>query len=493
MTTDKQLRKLVAEANKRKQTRASLDFKRPDLLFGPQRDFVEDENHLVAAVCSRRAGKTHGICLKLLSTAFKYEGCIVFYITNTRRQAKRNLWDLTLIPLLRQLGIQAHLNQNELTCRLPNGSMIILGGANDAAEIENYRGTKTPLVVIDEAQAFRSYIETLVEDIFEWQTLDYNGQIYVTGTPNAGCFGYFHDICNKTLKGWSIHHWTMLENPHLPNPEDFIRRKLEKEGMKRTDPRFMRECLGQWVRDTTGLVYGIENQNLLAEMPPWDDLEYVLGIDFGYTDATAFVLSGYSVKHGKIITTESWEREGLIPSVCAEVTHDIMDTYNPIAIVGDMGGLGKAYGEEMLQRYQIPIVAAEKTRKMGAIELLNGDLRTEKLQVFEPGNQKLIEDSRLLQWNYDKVDIRRNGGRTPRLKLEIDDRTPDHLCDAWLYGYRECRAYLHEASPPPKSAKERADAEETALWEALQAKREKDQSSQWDLSQEALAGDESLF
>jgi hypothetical protein len=490
LSEERRLKKLVAEAKKRKETQERLDFDRPGLLFGPQRAFVQDENHLVVACCSRRGGKTHGIAIKILKTAYKFPGSMVFYITNTRRQAKRVFWDLTLIPLLRDLNIPAHLNQNELTCTLPNGSMIVLGGANDAAEIENYRGSKTPLVVIDEAQSFRSYIQVLVEEIFEWQTMDYNGQIYVTGTPNAACYGYFHDICHGKKQGWSHHHWTFRDNPHLKGKDKFLA-DLKARGVKETDPKFMRESLGLWVRDTSGLVYAIENENILDSIPDWSDYGYVLGIDFGYTDATAFVVNGYSVLEGKIVTLESYEKTKLIPSAAAEEVELLRTKYDFESIVGDMGGLGKAYGEEMSQRFQIPIVPAEKQRKASAIELVNGDLRTKTLLVYEDGNRQLLEDSRLLQWNYDKLDEAQREGkaRVDRLQLKIDDRTPDHLLDAWLYGYRECRAYIHEAPGRKLSPKEAQEAAESSMWERLMAPP----TSPWDLTTEGLAGDEPLF
>lgn len=494
MKQDKaRIERLAAEAQRRRKTREALDFEK--LLFGPQRAFVTDTSHFVAACCSRRAGKTYGIGLKLLWTAHKFPGCTVFYVTNTRRQAKRNLWDGVLLPLLRALGIKAKLNINELTCTLTNGSIIQLGGASDSGEIETYRGTKTPLAVIDEAQSFRSYLHTLIEDIFDPQTMDYgdDGQIYMTGTPNASCFGFFHDVMNnegKASKGWSQHHWTVLENVHQPDPAGWLRKKRERQGIKETDPRYMREYRGLWVRDTSGLVYQIENENLIPELPEADDWAFVLGLDLGFVDATAFCVQAYSVDLGVACVLDSWQRTGMLTGDVAQEVDDLRSRIDFEAIVADVGGLGKPYAEEMIQRWGIPVEAAEKQHKATAIENLNSDLRRKKALIVEPRNTDLVYDARLLQWNYDKLD-QSKGKLIPRLKLEVDDRTPDHLTDAWLYGYRKCRQYLYEPGERTRTARELEDQFEDDLWAAV---AESDRRpSEWDLSREDLVDDGPLF
>src|SRR5690606_34805605 len=116
----------------------------------------------------------------------------------------------------------AKFNQVELTMTLKNGSVIILGGANDDSEIERYRGGAYPLVIIDEAQSVRSYLKVLVEEILAPATIDYAGQIVMIGTPNASAMGYFHDAATGKLVRpdtgepiWSNHSWTGLDNPNI--------------------------------------------------------------------------------------------------------------------------------------------------------------------------------------------------------------------------------------------------------------------------------------
>lgn len=497
-------RRLLEEAKKRADAKNAVDFEK--LLFGPQRDFVSDPRQLVVACCSRRAGKTWGICVKLVRTALEMPGVTVFYVTNTRRQAERGFWNQALKPFLLDLGFtvgntdasDVKVNQNELTATFKNGSRILLGGANDAAEIENYRGTKTPLVILDEAQNFRSFIKTLVDDIFIPQLLDYGdkGQILMTGTPNAACHGYFYDALHgkEGAEGWVRHGWTMFENPHLPEPKKFLANYLKRKGWAESDPKVRREFFGEWVRDSSGLVYPIRDVNIIDELP--EDIRtawsFVLGLDLGYVDATAFVVLAYNERIARTIVVESYQKTKLIPDAVAVEVEHLDEIYGFEAIVADTGGLGKAYSETMIQKYGIPVEAAEKRNKNAAIEHLNGDLRSNALQVYRPGNEELLHDASLLSWNYDKIDERAFGGHTLRDKLAIDDRTPDHLTDAMLYGHRKCRGYLYSGEPdaPEEGSSAWWEAQEEKFWAEVAASDEP--RDPWDLRDEELV-DEALF
>lgn len=481
--TAKRQARLLQEARRRAAASTAVDFEK--MLFGPQRDFVKDESQLVLACCSRRAGKTWGICIKLVKTALEMPGVTVFYVTNTRRQAERGFWTQALLPFLRSLGlvlgntkdVDVKLNKNELTAEFQNGSRILVGGANDAAEIENYRGTKTPLVVIDEAQNFRSFLVTLIDEIFLPQLIDYGekGQILMTGTPNAACHGYFHDAARNMLKdgasadeGWSRHGWTMFQNPTLPDPAEFLKRLMKRNGWDPQYPKVRREYFGEWLRDSSGLVYPFTSVNIIDTAPEnlYEDWSFVLGIDPGYVDATAFVVLAYNEHAATTLVVESYQKTKLIPDAVAVEVDKLQERYDFEAIVVDSGGLGKAYVETMVQKYGIPAEAAEKTRKVNAIQHLNGDVRAGRFQVLKPTNEDLLHDANLLSWNYDKLDRYKHGGLVAHGSLEVDDRTPDHLTDAMLYGYRKCRGYLNLGilDAPAKGSREWWAAEEEAMW-----------------------------
>lgn len=464
-----QVRGVLVELANRKRSKRSIDFRR--VCFPRQLAMVTDPAPLVAASCSRRAGKSWGFAYKMLDVAQRHRHSTVLYLTNTKPQAKRIIWGV-IERLDDELELKGKFNQVELSYRLPNGSYIRLGGCNDEFEIERYRGPAYPLVVIDEAQSIRSFLKYLIFDVLRPATIDYRGQIMLGGTPNAACLGYFRDAVKGTEKGWSVHSWTLRDNPNLEDVEDWLAEHRKLVGITEQDPKYRREYGGEWVRDSASQVYQITEGNLIDVFPRElaTDWEYVLGVDLGFVGVSAFVVLAYSVTAGKIVVVESKQitpahfgpdEKLLTPEMLAGAIEGYRERYDFASIVVDPGGLGAKFIEDIRRRFQIPAIAAEKQAKLGAIELLNGDLRAKRMLVVEPANADLIHDAALLEWNWDRVDKGKHGGEVQRSELMIDDRTPDHLTDALTYAHRRCRAYFHEpaggSGPPRRGTAEHED------------------------------------
>ncbi|MEQ9074105.1 MAG: terminase family protein [Sandaracinaceae bacterium] len=455
-------RRKLQEYRERQARRFRLNLEQ--LTFGPQRDFVLDSAPYVAASCSRQCGKSYGIGLKLIDAGFEHPHAPLLYLTNTRPQARSIMW-----PVLHELHdthrIGGTFHEVRQTYTLPNGAVIHLGGANDEVEIERYRGPQYAKVVIDEAQSIRPFIGYLINEIIRPGQAKYGdaGQILVTGTPNAARAGFLYDVATGVEEGWSVHKWTIRDNPHIPNPEKFIADILRRRGLTEKDAAYLREFCGEWVRDSASQVYQIRRQNLLEAFPDEpNDWRFVLGIDFGFVNITAYVVLAYSIQAGRIVVAESFQRrprdeDGMLtPEEVAQVIEGLHERYGFVSMVGDPGGLGSKFIEALRKRFALPIKAAEKQAKLGAIELMNGDLRTRRMMVVEHANRDLLHDAANLQWNWAMVDAKKHGGNVLRSDLVIDDRTPDHLTDAATYGYRECRHFLYDDSPgdrhPPKGS-----------------------------------------
>ena len=444
MMDQSKARRVLAEVARRRIAADRVDL--ASLLFDRQLAFVTDTNRHVVACCSRRAGKSEAIAHKLVHVATGMSDILLPYVTLTKAQGKRILW-----PVLRRLNSRLKLdikfNSNDLTATFPNQSQIFIIGGDDETEMERLRGPKYPLVVFDEAQAMGPFLQDVIEQIVEPAVMDYDGQILLTGTPNAACVGTFHDAANGLLPGWSVHSWTCLDNPHLPHVREWLANHRRKKGWSEDHPTYLREWCGRWVRDDGSLVYAIQPFNVIDELPDGvDDWQYVLGIDLGYVDSTAFVVMAFSETAARCVTVESYKESRLIPSAVAARVEALCQRYPFEQIVADAGGLGKGYVEEMRQRYGIPVRPAEKTQKSVYIELLNGDLRNGSLSILRSENAALLGEVTILQWDEDR--------KRP------DPRYEDHLADAWLYAWRYCHAYLNTGE------KEAPDPGSEAWWKA---------------------------
>jgi hypothetical protein len=436
-----------------------------DDLFDKQKLVVEDKKPVIALHPGRRGGKTHTLMAKIFSTMKSIRGQTSVYLALTRGSAKRIMWE-EMKRANQKYDIGFEFREVELTVKDPyTGSICILGGADDAESIERLRGGKYALACIDECGSFNpDILAALVREVIRPALGDLRGQMVMAGTPSRACFGMFHDLCNEEALGASVHHWTVADNPFFPNPREWL--EEEKRINKFTDdsPIFAREYLGKWVQSTDSLVSQFSRQkNLVKDMPSsasaW---RYVLGIDYGFKDSTAFSLWAFLPDDGQprspsepsTVCVRSFKKAGLTPGEVASLTNRFVDKYQPDFIVGDAGGLGKGYIEETKLRYGIPIRAAKKTDKRGAIELMNGDFRSGQIVIVEHRNLELIRELETLPWK----DERRE---------EIADGYEDHIFDAAIYAWRECRAWMNEPykQRPKQGSREWAKEEEKRMWE----------------------------
>ena len=466
----KRARRLLAEAGKRAGRKIRL--RADDALFGPQRDFVQDTARLKAACCSRRAGKSYGIAFGLLRAGFKHPKSTPLYVVMSRSDAKNIIWPpLQHFNDAYNLGLVFRENDGDVV--FPNGSKILLRGAGSRREIDKLRGPAYPAVNIDEAQGFGSDLDYIIDDVAGPAVAQFeDGYIAVTGTPNAACAGAFHDIANREDSGWSVHGWTWRENTAIPEGRmaSWVESVMKRRNWGPEHPTYLREYEGVWIRDAEGLVF--EYRPALNLIPRFDerathDWAYVLGIDLGFNDPSAFVVIAYSRARGEAVVVESYKEAGLYPSTAANRIERFLSKYPLDRIVADTGGLGKGYEQEWVQRFGLPVHAAQKVGKMGYIQLLNGDLASGRLKIAGDKNRKLIEEVSLLQWDADKL---------LQGRWEADRKFDDHLSDALLYAWRECKHHnlVDELNAPVYGTDEYWGEEEERMFE--EAVREQDES-----------------
>lgn len=423
----------------------SKKFRAEDYCFKEELDFIRDHSKEKTACCSRRAGKTETDGAYLWDNSFDRPGTISLYITLSRANAKKLIWPI-LLKIKTQFKLPGKIDSTELSITLPNGSVIYCSGAKDASEIEKFRGLPLSLCIIDEGQAFRAYIRSLIDDIIAKALYDWDGTIAVTGTPGPVPSGYFHEICNSEI--WSNHKWTMHQNPWLEKKsgktaDQLIQQDLRRMGVTINDPRIRRECFGEWSIDLNSLVFRYDARiNDYSELPSQGKWSYVIGVDIGFEDADAYAVIGWNHLSPKSYLVEEIIKNKQGITHLALTVDKLIKKYDPIATVIDEGGLGKKIAEEMRSRYALPIQAAEKSRKFEYIELLNDAMRTgnflaKKETVF-------AEDCGLVEWDFDK--------QTPE-KKKISDRYHTDIGEAVLYAFREAQHHLFEPPKPPKPKK----------------------------------------
>jgi PBSX family phage terminase large subunit len=449
-----------------------------------QTAFINDPARLKAALCTRRAGKSYAAGLMLFREAYSNANVSCLYVALTRASAKRIMWKDVLKTIDREQGLQCRFNETELSCTLPNGSIIYLLGMDaDEQEKDKALGQKFKMIVIDEAASYNVDLNEMVYGILKPATADYSGTIAMIGTPGNMKRGLFYDLTQGqdpsvpgqwVKNGWSCHRWTAFDNPMMAE-----KWKSEIEDLRLANPHieqtplFQQHYLGKWVVDDSKLVYRFDSGKNVFDELPMDKTSarsrwhYVLGIDLGFNDPTAWVVCGYRDGDRTLYVLGVDKKQGCDITEVADRTHKLMSRFQFDTIVID--NANKQAVEEIRRRHDIPLTAAQKQGKADFIELMNGDLISGYIKIHRKLGAPLIDEMQSLVWDERAF---------PR-KVE-HPACDNHALDALLYSWRHCYQYLADTLTPKGFRAGNENAEwlmleyETELERQLEEKRYSD-------------------
>lgn len=335
---------------------------------------------------------------------------------------------------------------------LSNGSVISVTGVDaDEKEMNKLLGRKFRLVCIDEASMYSISVNNLVELIapalVDPNQNNESGTICLMGTASNFPRGLFYDITTGSGQEWKLFKWTAFENPYVAKQwGEAIARIKEKRPEYMATPQFKQWYLNQWVIDEEKLVYRFDMaKNIAGDMPllhhgGWT---YVLGVDTGWEDDSAFVLTAYHDNHPSLYIPRTFHAKKMTFDDVVAKIHEFMrdPVMAPQKIIID--GANKQGVESMKVRSSIPFEYADKQDKVTFIELCNSDLIQGKIKILNTTeNRDLWNEMASLVWMTDGDKIRYPKKEHPSL--------PNHLCDAFLYAWR-CGYHYSHSTPVNKS------------------------------------------
>jgi len=260
------------------------------------------------------SGKSHIVARKLLYRMLQESHVKhnILIIRKVDRTIKKSVWTLVK-NIISRWGIldQFHLNQTDRTMTWKhNGSQFMFSGLDDVEKLKSIEGVTS--IWCEEAT------ELLQED-FEQLDLRLRGE--------HGCLKQI----TLTLNPISEQHWikriffddpiqdvftlktTFLDNSFID--EEY---KLVMENKKKSNPRYYNiYALGNW-GTAEGLIFNNVTQRLIRE-DELTGLDYVQGLDFGYTnDPTSFNMTYIDNKNKKIYVYDGFYEKGLSNSSIAE-------------------------------------------------------------------------------------------------------------------------------------------------------------------------------
>lgn len=427
----------------------------PDIFegtFDSQRVFIKHPGKLKALFCTRRSAKSYTAGLYLVHEALKNPHCNCLFLGLTRASAKAIIWKDILRVINNSFKINASFNETDLTMTLPNGAVIYVTGVDaDSDQMNKLLGRKYRLVCIDEASMYTIDLRNLVYGILGPAMTDPNaggdrGTICMMGTASNFPQGLFYDVTTGKEKGWQLFQWSAHDNPYVAKQWQEALDEIQRERpMYMETPQFKQWYLNHWVIDEEKLVYRFNPQlNLVKEVPnlPRDGWTYILGVDTGWEDDNAFVLTGYHINDPHLYVLRSYHKKRLTFDQVAEIIQMFMrdDQCAPHKIIID--GANKQGVESMRSRYSIPFEYADKQDKTTFIELCNADMVQGKILIHDnTPNRDLWNEMASLVWQTD--------GERIKLPKKEHPSLSNHLCDAFLYSWR-MGFHFHSEPVAPK-------------------------------------------
>jgi hypothetical protein len=423
--------------------------------FDRQTAVIDDKSSkFISVCCSRRSGKTQMIERLLLLTALENPGTESIYFATTAKSAREIIWDAAegLPSLIRELKLTDFVDMNDTKAKIDfkNGSIIYITGAETKEDAKRMQGHKFKVAVIDEAHLINEEVLVyLVNETLLPALLDWNGRVVLCGVPKPLCAGKFHDASEGVTTGWSKHHWTLFENPHLDSVSMMkqINEELASSGEKLEDAEPQRKYYGRWVREENAQLFAyMPGRNDYIELPFLDrsgnfiQWNYVLGLDIGFRDLTTFTIFAWTDKLPIVYCLESYGKPKMLDSEVAEVIKNYQARYNNLKIVADRGALGDFIFNSLEVRYSFYIEPAEKKEKAATIRVMNTAFRRGEVLLKPSTCRELAEQLQKLEMD-------------PATQIEKKAAACDYA-DSMLYAWRHTYAYTYKSPGPKPNAKE---------------------------------------
>lgn len=246
--------------------------------------------------CSRRFGKTTVLSLIAIEYAFRFPNSQIRFAAPTGKSLRK-----IIMPIFKMLletcpkNIKPAYKSSEDAIVFHNGSQIHMAGTDNGHE-ENLRGTKSNLVLVDEAGSMDN-LSYIIKSILVPQTLTVQGTIIIASTPSVSPDHDYYYIYKECQEDDAVSEFTIYDNKSI-TPETLAIYAKEAGGINSTT--FLREYLVKFVTE--------QEQSIIPEwkaefvVDTEKDQEYYnyfhryVGLDIGVRDFTAAVFGYYNFR-----------------------------------------------------------------------------------------------------------------------------------------------------------------------------------------------------
>lgn len=422
---------IIAEIQRRLMLKKVLDEAFPEQL-----NFILDQSKNKAAMCTRRSGKSLSVAIMATYRALEQPNTPILIVGQTRQIIKSIHWDSTFPELFRRLGIKAQFHVTDMKIIFDNGSTVkFLGIDSEDNAADKILGQKYKLCALDEAAFYSISLEHALDAIIRPTLLDLEGQLVLISTASFNLESYFYKVTENIIKGWSVHKWSLSQNPHVAKQWALEKaRMLELDPQLETRPYYQVMYGNKWVILQEDKVMKFDRSMIIDSLPIGDmrAYSYNLSIDLGFNDATAFLVTATRKNDRTLYVVDAQKQSGMDIQDVAERIQSLNDYYNFDNMIVDPAS--KQVVESIVRRYGFHLIAADKRDKKGNVMIANSEMAMGHVKYVKGKTELLIEEQEALIW--DKRILESSGAYIEKASCE------NHLNDCFLYIFRFSYNYL---------------------------------------------------
>lgn len=353
------------------------------LFYDKQREVLLDSMHnrRLMCICSRRAGKTAlnaGLACAFAATP----NTPIFYYNKTFSNAIQQLYD-QVIDIANKVGLKiAKDSRSTGIIEFANGSELHFAGNNDKGSIDGIRGFKAKLVIIDEV-GHQSNLDLLLEAMLPIMADFSDSTLVLTGTPSRYKKHESTRIWEED-KSFKKYHWTLYDNPHMPNPDQLIKDSCSTMGLDINSPFIRREFYGEFVWDTEALIF--KSPSFYSSLDNFKPTDITIGIDYGTSAYNAIVSLAYNkdTRQARVLFQDKFNHAGA-DEICKRVSKIYNDSKALYPFIKEVNIYADSSDEsitkDMRVRYKLPAFNAYKVDKDYALQRLAAEVNTGRLQI----------------------------------------------------------------------------------------------------------------
>lgn len=381
--------------------------------------------------CSRRSGKSHTEARDHIEICLEYPKSRTIYMGLTLDSVTEIIWDVFKeLNEAHKLGLK--FNNSKKIIFYPNGSRTRLFGLDAShRQMAKVLGQKLRKVSIDEAGSITVDLEEFCFQKLRPALSDLAPLSWLTllGTCETIPNTYFQRVTEGKceLFDWNVFKWTAYENPHMVNQWT-----AEMEEIKQKTPlaletaSFKTHYLNIWCYDENLLIIPASKMGFEDRLPVLkrgQEWHYMLGVDLGYNDATAYTLIAFSWNHPTTYVCMTIKQTQQDFTDVANTIKSLKSDFDIVSIVVD--GANKQGVEEIKKRHNLPeIQIAEKMGKATYLRLIRDEIIQQKLKFISgEATESLKKEYEALMWK-------------DSMKVVEDPRCQNHLSDSTLYIWR---------------------------------------------------------